>query len=103
MVAKAGKGIEKMASIRSGRPKKSNDETCNERLSVRLSGVDMTNLKRICYTDKKTRAEFIRDCIKNRIYELDYNKIIVIFMKTITAIMTKKVKMRTRKSTIKMG
>ena len=55
-----------------GRPKKNFGEKVVVDLHFCLDTNDAANLKRICENDKISRTKFLRNCIQNRIYEMDY-------------------------------
>ena len=63
-----GRGKEK----KRGRPFKAVDVKATQRVGIRLTEQDIVALKRICALTGMNKTEFFRSCIKDKIYDIEF-------------------------------
>ena len=63
-----------MSKSKGGRPKKDSEKKTIQTISIRLSEQDIVALKKICAVTGLNKTEFVRECIKDRIYDLEYER-----------------------------
>ena len=61
-----------MKDKKRGRPRKELYFKVDKRINIRLTRQDVTALKRICAVTGMNKTEFFRSCIKDKIYDIEF-------------------------------